>query len=78
MTLIYLIWISVSIVTLITLIYLHIYVRSKYYSPHSFEGMENNLIKYGIRHSFSIFLNNIRRLYRNLENLQSHLQSNVY
>ena len=61
------------IVTLITLIYLHIYVRSKYYSPHSFEVMENNLIKYDIRHSFSIFLNNIRRLYRNLENLQSHL-----
>ena len=35
--------------------------------------MKNNLSKYDINHSFSIFYNNIRSLNRNLENLQSHL-----
>ena len=49
------------------------YIRSRYYSPHSFEVMENNLTKYDTKHSFSIFHNNIRSLNRNLENLQSHL-----
>jgi len=50
------------------------YIRSRYYSLHSFEVMENNLTKYDIKHSFSIFHNNIRSLNRNIiENLQSHL-----
>ena len=49
------------------------YIRSRYYSPHSFEVMKINLTKYDINHSFSIFHNNIRSLNRNLENLQSHL-----
>lgn len=49
------------------------YIRSRYYSPHSFEVMKNNLTKYDIKHSFSIFHNNLRSLNRNLENLQSHL-----
>ena len=35
--------------------------------------MNNNLTKYDIKHSFSIFHNNIRSLNRNLENLQSLL-----
>ena len=29
------------------------YIRSRYYSPHSFEVMKNNLTKYDINHSFS-------------------------
>ena len=40
------------------------YIRSRYYSPHSFEVKKNNLTKYDIKHSFSIFHNNIRSLKR--------------
>ena len=53
--------------------YLCTYIRSRCYSPYSFEVRKNNLTKYDTNHSFTIFHNNIRSLNRNLENLQSHL-----
>lgn len=49
------------------------FIRSKYFSPHSFTEMKNNLSKNDIENSLSIFHNNIRSLNCNLENLQSHL-----
>ena len=49
------------------------YIRSKYYSPHSFEELKNSLQNKEIEQSFSIFHNNIRSINCNLENLQSQL-----
>ena len=48
-------------------------IRSNFHSPHSFGVTKNNLTKCDIRHSFSIFHNNIRSFNLNLENLQRHL-----
>ena len=48
-------------------------IRSKYYSPHSFEQMKNSLTKTDIEHSFSAFHNNIRSIRSNLEYLECHL-----
>lgn len=46
-------------------------IRSKYFSPHSFEEGKNNLTKNDI--CFSIFHNNVRSLNFNLEDLKSRL-----
>ena len=48
-------------------------IRSKYYSPHSFEQMKNSLTKTDIEHSFSAFHNNMRSIRSNLEYLECHL-----
>ena len=47
-------------------------IRSKYYSPHSFEKMKNSLTKTDIEHSFSAFHNNMRSIRSNLEYLECH------
>ena len=43
------------------------FIRSKYFSPHSFAEMKNNLSKNGIENSLSIFHNNIRSLNCNFQ-----------
>ena len=48
------------------------YIRSRYFSPHSFKQFTNNLTQDQIESSLSIFHNNIRSLNRNLENLVTH------
>ena len=48
------------------------YIRSRYFSPHSFKQFTNNLAQDQIESSLSIFHNNIRSLNRNLENLVTH------
>jgi len=49
-------------------------IRSQDYPPHSFHVMKNNLndTRNGIP-KFSLFHNNVRRMKRNFESLETHL-----
>ena len=46
-------------------------IYCRYFSPHNFQEMKNKLTKNEI--NFSIFHYNICSIYRNLENLQTHV-----
>jgi len=49
------------------------YIRSKYYSPHTFEQMKNSLTKHDKDQSFSVFHNNVRSIRANLEHLECQI-----
>ena len=48
-------------------------IQSNYYSPHSFNVLQNRLSSSDGDFKFSLLHNNVRSLRRNLENLQVHL-----
>ena len=50
-------------------------IRSRYYSPHSFEQMKNSLTKTDIEHTFSAFHNYIRSIRSNLGYFERHLST---
>ena len=52
-------------------------VRCKYYSPHSFSLLTNKLNKQVFRSQLTLFHNNVCSLKSNLENLQTHLLSEL-
>ena len=52
-------------------------IRSRYYSPHSFEQMKNSLTKTDIEHTFSAFHNYIRSIRSNLGYFERHLSTEL-
>ena len=48
-------------------------IRSSYFSPHSFHVMKNQFCKRDLKHTLSIFHNNITSLKKNLDSLQCEI-----